>query len=105
MEMLAEHSGRKLVAPPTVYRTLDFLVEHGLIHRVHTLNAFVGCSHPAGPHSDVLFICRECQTASEVHSPQVYKAIHICAAEQQFKVVQQMLEVVGICAGCAARKP
>ena len=30
-------------AQPTVYRTLDFLLEQGLIHRVERLSAFVGC--------------------------------------------------------------
>ena len=29
--------------PATVYRALDFLIEQGLIHRVESLNAFVGC--------------------------------------------------------------
>src|SRR5919204_1424092 len=33
-------------APPTVYRALDFLIEHGLIHRIESLNAYVGCSRP-----------------------------------------------------------
>ena len=34
---------RRGAAPPTVYRTLDFLLEQGLIHRVERLSAFVGC--------------------------------------------------------------
>jgi Fur family zinc uptake transcriptional regulator len=33
-------------APPTVYRALEFLLEHGLIHRIASLNAFLGCIHP-----------------------------------------------------------
>lgn len=32
-------------APPTVYRALDFLLEHGLIHRIERLSAFVPCTH------------------------------------------------------------
>ena len=34
-------------APPTVYRALDFLLEHGLIHRIERLSAFVPCTHLA----------------------------------------------------------
>ena len=34
---------RRGAAPPTVYRTLDFLLEQGLIHKVERLSAFVGC--------------------------------------------------------------
>ena len=36
----------KSAQPPTVYRALDFLLEHGLIHRLSSLNAFIGCPHP-----------------------------------------------------------
>ena len=32
--------------PPTVYRALDFLLNNGFIHKINSLNAFVGCSHP-----------------------------------------------------------
>ena len=34
---------RRGAAPPTVYRTLDFLLDQGLIHKVERLSAFVGC--------------------------------------------------------------
>ena len=31
-------------APMAVYRALDFLQTHGLVHRVESRNAFVGCA-------------------------------------------------------------
>ncbi|MDX2494940.1 MAG: hypothetical protein QNK27_08275, partial [Desulfuromusa sp.] len=37
-------------APPTVYRALDFLLDLGLVHRINSLNAYVGCIHPEYPH-------------------------------------------------------
>ena len=36
-------------APPTVYRALEFLLTHGLVHRLSSLNAFVGCTRPGHP--------------------------------------------------------
>ncbi|MBM4202103.1 MAG: hypothetical protein FJ189_12570, partial [Gammaproteobacteria bacterium] len=36
--------------PTTVYRALDFLREQGLIHRVESLNAFIGCSDVGHQH-------------------------------------------------------
>src|SRR5687767_3862769 len=36
--------------PPTVYRALEFLVENGLIHRIESLNAYIGCAEPAERH-------------------------------------------------------
>ena len=33
-------------APPTVYRALDFLQDEGLVHKIESLNAYVGCGNP-----------------------------------------------------------
>ena len=55
-------------APPTVYRALDFLIEHGLIHRIERMNAFIGCSHPGEAHRGFFLICGECGNAEELES-------------------------------------
>ena len=39
-------SDGRSAAPPTVYRALDFLMGVGLVHRIESLNAYVGCAHP-----------------------------------------------------------
>src|SRR3954453_3718975 len=44
LDRLGRERGR--VAPPTVYRALEFLIAHGLVHRIASLNAFIGCVHP-----------------------------------------------------------
>ena len=41
LQALAEGDARA-VQPPTVYRALEFLREAGLVHRIDTLNAFIG---------------------------------------------------------------
>src|SRR5690606_10698879 len=41
LDTLAREDDRR-PAPPTVYRALDFLQEHGLVHRIASLNAFIG---------------------------------------------------------------
>jgi hypothetical protein len=53
-------------APPTVYRALDFLLEQGFIHRLASVNAFVGCHHPQVRHSVPFLICDDCQNAIEL---------------------------------------
>ena len=64
LDQLAE---RGRVAPPTVYRALEFLSREGLIHRIDSLNAYVGCPSPARPHQAYFFICRACGDAAEIH--------------------------------------
>ena len=46
--------------PPTVYRALEFLMAQGLVHRIDSLNAFVGCPQPDHRHSAQFLICGGC---------------------------------------------
>jgi Fur family zinc uptake transcriptional regulator len=93
-------SAGKPVAPPTVYRALEFLQAQGLVHRVESLNAFVGCSSPAHPHSVQFMICRDCGSAAEMQAPQVTEAIGATAASVGFRVQGHVVEVTGLCARC-----
>lgn len=99
MSMLEREDTRK-VAPPTVYRALDFLLENGLIHRVHSLNAYLGCPDPEHPHASNLLICRQCGVAAEVDSRPLAKALNKMADEQEFVPEDHTLEVVGLCHHC-----
>ncbi|WXL26115.1 Fur family transcriptional regulator [Ectopseudomonas mendocina] len=99
LAVLSEEDGRR-AAPPTVYRALDFLLENGLVHRIASLNAFVGCSHPEHAHQGHFFICRDCNAAIELESPAISEAISLCAENVGFAVESQTVEVVGQCSGC-----
>jgi len=90
-------------APPTVYRALDFLLAHGLVHRIESLNAFVGCAHPRHAHGGQFLICGDCGAAAEVHDPRVDAAIGRRAAELGFTVSHKTVEVQGLCGPCQNR--
>ena len=62
-------------APPTVYRTLDFLLEQGLVHRLASLNAFVACCDPAERHGGQFLICEACGRVGELNSARVETTI------------------------------
>lgn len=93
------NEGRK-AAPPTVYRSLDFLMQHGLIHRIASLNAYVGCSHPGSHHDAQFFICKVCGQAAEIGDPSIKSAIAEDAQRLGFSIVSQTIEVSGTCARC-----
>ena len=99
LAVLSETDGRR-AAPPTVYRALDFLLENGLVHRIASLNAFVGCSHPEHAHQGQFLICRSCNAAIELEQATISDAIISSAAGVGFAVESQTVEVVGLCAGC-----
>ena len=90
-------------APPTVYRALDFLLEQGFIHRLASINAFVGCHHPDARHSVPFLICDECHDAIELEDARIPKLLDTQARELGFAPSTQTLEVHGLCAACAAK--
>ncbi len=82
-DLLARLSDKmRPAAPPTVYRALAFLLAQGLIHRIESLNAYVGCmnpeGHPEGAHGGQFLICSDCGAAAEVHDPRVDAAVARC---------------------------
>jgi len=87
-------------APPTVYRALDFLLDLGLVHRINSLNAFVGCSHPGEQHPSCFFVCNQCGEAQELQASQVQQVA--AQVEQMLGVVvqQQTTELMGLCPRC-----
>jgi Fur family zinc uptake transcriptional regulator len=99
--------GRKGAAakPPTVYRALDFLMAHGLVHRLESLNAYVGCPQPEAPHEGQFLICNSCGHVSEFEAPTVQNAIEMQAAAAGFAVEQRTVEVHGVCRGCRLTMP
>ncbi|WP_151704875.1 Fur family transcriptional regulator [Nitrincola alkalilacustris] len=87
-------------APPTVYRALEFLQEQGLVHRLASLNAFIGCSQPDAEHTGYFFICRECHQTLEVKSDPVHSALNRQANNMGFSIDQETVEVLGTCPSC-----
>lgn len=92
--------GGRPAAPPTVYRALDFLIEHGLIHRIASLNAFVGCPQPGAAHAGHFMICTACREVAEFDGGAMSADIARFARARGFTVQGQAVELTGICARC-----
>ena len=90
--------------PPTVYRVLDFLVEQGLVHKLESLHAFVGCTHPDHPHASQFLICRDCGEVSEVEDPGVTKSLQAAGRAVGFRTRRPVVELLGTCARCAEKE-
>ena len=88
------------IKPPTVYRALDFLTENGLVHKISSLNAFVGCSHPLRHPECYFLICTECGEAEECCNSDIVSAVAKTAREKDFKAEQITLEISGRCREC-----
>lgn len=98
LERLREERGG--AAPPTVYRALEFLLGEGLIHRLESLNAYVGCGDPRPEHKGQFLICRDCQAVAELDDPKLRAVLGERARDLGFALDEVTVELSGRCARC-----
>ncbi|MEM7251439.1 MAG: Fur family transcriptional regulator [Pseudomonadota bacterium] len=98
LEALQEDGRRP--APPTVYRSLEFLLDMGLVHRIASLNAFVGCTQPGHRAASQFLICEECGDAAELNDPAVEDALLKSAESLGFRPQGHTVEIRGVCPNC-----
>ena len=87
--------------PPVAYRALDFLSEHGFVHKVERLNAFVACMHPGASHTPAFMICRKCDAVAEAQSTPSKGALGAAAKAAGFQIERTVVEAEGVCPACA----
>ncbi|MBI4005585.1 MAG: transcriptional repressor [Gammaproteobacteria bacterium] len=92
-----EHSGS---APPTVYRALDFLRAEGMVHKIESLTAYVGCGEPEHRHIGQFLICRACGAVAEMDDAEVRELLAEKADTLGFHIDREMIEIKGLCAAC-----
>lgn len=97
----AEHRG---AAPPTVYRALDFLREHGFVHKIESLNSYFGCAEPGHRGAGQFLICRRCGEVAELDDEKVAALLRQRAADLRFAIERQTIEVAGLCAQCRSAR-
>lgn len=94
---------RKSAVPPTIYRSLEFLLENGLIHKIERLNAFVSCTESDHRHADAQFlICKACGTVIELEDHEISHALAKAAAGHRFIPCRAVVEIDGLCGSCAS---
>jgi Fur family transcriptional regulator, zinc uptake regulator len=122
---------KNTVAPPTVYRSLDFLLAQGLIHRLDSCNAYIGCHHKlkglsfgderenldkaaldaakrqsAHALGTCFLLCDSCEQVEELEDPLLNQALNNCAARHRFHISGRTIELHGQCQACqSAAKP
>lgn len=101
-DLLAKMKSRsdRPAAPPTVYRTLDFLLEKGLIHRLTSINAYIPCCHPREGHQAAFLICTQCQVVKEASAQSLLQQLSAISHSDGFHAHNSIIEISGICQSC-----
>ncbi len=98
LELMQRDDRSERVAPPIVYRALEFLLAQGLIHRIESRNAFISCVHPGHQCSAQFLICRDCEQVAEIE--QRDPGLLAQADNLGFAVDHSIVEITGVCAQC-----
>lgn len=89
-------------APLQVYRALEKLIDHGLVHRLESLNAFVVCDH-AGAHAEhpaAFAICENCGFVEEFADTSIASRLDRWSKGNGFRPRRVTLELRGLCCNC-----
>ena len=93
-------AGAGAAAPPTVYRALDFLIAQGLVHRLESLNAYIGCPQPEESHASQFLICTGCGEVTEIEGSEIAASARAQAAARGFSLDRLTIELAGRCPHC-----
>jgi Fur family zinc uptake transcriptional regulator len=93
--------GVKKLAPVTVYRAMDFLIEEGFVHKLESRNAFIACPFQHSRGDLVVFmICEQCKGVDEVISEPLTRTLSAIAEDHHFTPRARVIELQGLCAHC-----
>ncbi|MPV86312.1 Fur family transcriptional regulator [Ostreibacterium oceani] len=84
----------------SVYRVLDFLHSHELIHRIENLNAYRLCCHLESVHFSQWLICQRCGNVSEHCLGTFDQGIAEIKRMTGFDVADSTIELKGTCQSC-----
>lgn len=86
--------------PPTVYRAIQFWSEHGFIHRIESLNAYIAC-HAGHKHQGSQFmICEHCHRVIELAAKTFLPVLETQQTVQVFEINRYSIEIYGVCKAC-----
>lgn len=95
--------GQRL-APISVYRAINSLLEAGVVHRLESRNAFFACHATHAEKTRQVFLaCEACGLVAEVDGSAIFQALAAAAAAAEFEPSRQVVELTGRCRHCRQR--
>lgn len=95
------------LAPISIYRALDALLEAGVVHRLESKNAYFASRALDKPRTDrrpMFLACEQCGVVVETDGEDIFAAIDVAAHGIKFEPRVKLVEVSGTCQACAKAK-
>ena len=104
LDRLAKKGTR--LAPISIYRALDALLEAGVVHRLESKNAYFACRRlhaPSTGRRPMFMSCEICGHVSETDGQDIFDAIDTSVRATKFEPRVRFVEITGTCHDCAGK--
>ncbi len=102
-EAISRDSSLSTIDQVSVYRILEILQKHGLIHQVFPSGSYIACTHLECRNVFHLLIhCTACDQSEEIHIPNEISAplLWYLKSEQKFMPRDHLIQIDGTCSLC-----
>ena len=97
------------MAAMSVYRILEFLEQHKLIHKISSVNKYAACGHIAcshGHHLPRIAVCMKCLKVEELAAAtRIRTDLQEDLSAIDFHLENEQLELLGLCSNCNKAAP
>ncbi len=93
------NKGKRLQAVQ-VYRSLEKLIDLGVVHKISTKNSYMACFQEGECASGKFLICTQCESVKEIKNDLLETEIKASAEKNRFSIDKQTIEIVGLCSQC-----
>lgn len=99
-------ASERTIAPPTVYRSLDFWAQVGVLHKVDAVNGYIVCRHQhqhddSHEQSPFVLVCKKCGAVFEPDFTGLSQSLAEACAAANFHSDGEAVVVTGECAFCS----
>lgn len=84
----------------SLYRTLEFLMEAGVVLKLESSNAFELCLNAAPEHSHLMMVCDKCGHVREIHDSALEETLAKTAKKNGHMLTHHAIELHGTCRDC-----
>ncbi len=84
----------------SLYRTLEFLMEAGVVLKLESRNAFKLCLNAEPEHSHLMMVCDKCGDVREIHDHALAEALCKTAKKHGHTLKHHVIELHGLCRDC-----